>query len=114
MAVLTRMALGDQDALLAEEREAGIEVRCAASPETTEFENHYGGSSGDRRVQRIGAVALPFVPEDLDALEGVHLAVEVAHLHAELGVVLGQVLRHAFGQRRHEHPFAVTRSRICS
>ena len=69
VAVLTRRALEDQDALLAEEREAGIEVRGAASPETTEFENHYGGSSGDRRVQRIGAVALPFVPEDLEGLQ---------------------------------------------
>ena len=69
VAVLTRMALEDQEALLAEQREAGIEVRCAASPETTEFENCYSGSSGDRRVQRIGAVALPFVPGDLGELQ---------------------------------------------
>lgn len=69
VAVLTRMALEDQEALLAEEREAGIEVRCAPSPKTTEFENRYLASNRDRRVQRVGAVALPFAPEDLHALE---------------------------------------------
>ena len=68
VAVLTRMAPADMDVLLAEEREAGIEVVCAPSPETTQFENRYLESDRDRRVQRVGAVALPFLPEDLGAL----------------------------------------------
>ncbi len=69
VAVLTRMALEDQETLLAEEREAGIEVRWAASPKTTEFENRYLEANRDRRVQRVGAVALPFAPEDLGELQ---------------------------------------------
>jgi sugar/nucleoside kinase (ribokinase family) len=70
VAVLTRMAPEDRDTLLAEEREAGIEVVCAPSPKTTEFENRYLDSDRDRRVQRVGAVALPFVPEDVAGLRG--------------------------------------------
>ena len=68
VAVLTRMAPEDGESLLAEEREAGIEVLCAPSPKTTEFENRYLESDGDRRVQRVGAVALAFAPEDVGAL----------------------------------------------
>ena len=70
VAVLTRMAPEDATSLLAEEREAGIEVVCAPSPKTTEFENRYLESDRDRRVQRVGAVALPFVPEDVAPLRG--------------------------------------------
>jgi len=69
VAVLTRMAPEDQEALLAAEREAGIEVRCGSSGETTVFENRYCGSDGDRRVQRVGAVGLPFVPDDVRELQ---------------------------------------------
>ena len=43
------------------------------------------------------------VAQDLDALERVDVGVQVAHAHAELGVVLGQVLGHALGQRRDQH-----------
>jgi sugar/nucleoside kinase (ribokinase family) len=67
--VLTRMAPEDREALLSEEREAGIEVLCLSSPKTTEFENRYLESDGARRLQRVGAVALPFTPADLAALE---------------------------------------------
>jgi len=70
VAVLTRMAPEDCDRLLAEEREAGVAVVCAPSPKTTEFENRYLETDGDRRVQRVGAVALPFVPEDVAGLQG--------------------------------------------
>ncbi len=65
VAVLTRMAQEDADALLAGERELGIEVARSDSPKTTEFENRYLDDDRDRRVQRVGAVALPFVPADL-------------------------------------------------
>ncbi len=67
--VLTRMAAEDETALLAETREAGIDVVCAASPKTTEFENRYLPENRDRRVQRVGAVALPFAPQDVAGLE---------------------------------------------
>src|SRR5690606_41880366 len=43
------------------------------------------------------------VAQNLDALERVDVAVQVAHLHAEFLVVLRQVLGHALGERRHEH-----------
>ena len=67
--VLTRMAAEDEDVLLAETRDAGIDVVCAASPKTTEFENRYLPEDRDRRVQRVGAVALPFAPDDVASLE---------------------------------------------
>lgn len=69
VAVLTRLAEADQSRLLAEEHQAGIEVRCGASPDTTEFENRYVDAKGDRRLQRVGAVARPFQPADLDDLQ---------------------------------------------
>lgn len=65
VAVLTRIAPEDEDELLAEHRAADIEVVCAPSAKTTEFENRYAEDDPDRRVQRVGAVALPFAPEDL-------------------------------------------------
>ena len=68
VAVLTRMAEADQSRLLAEEHQAGIEVRCGASPDTTEFENRYVDARKDRRVQQVGAVARPFQPQDLGDL----------------------------------------------
>ena len=68
VAVLTRMAREDAERLLAGERELGIEVVCSDSPKTTEFENRYLDDDRDRRVQRVGAVALPFVPADLGDL----------------------------------------------
>jgi sugar/nucleoside kinase (ribokinase family) len=75
VAILTRMAPEDEEALLAEEREAGVEVVCRPSPKTTEFENRYLAEDSDRRMQRVGAVALPFVAADLVGLRArlVHL-----------------------------------------
>lgn len=66
--VLTRMAPEDEEVLLAEIRGAGIEMIRAPSPKTTEFENRYLSEDRDRRVQRVGAVALPFSPDDLAGL----------------------------------------------
>jgi sugar/nucleoside kinase (ribokinase family) len=69
VAVLTRMAHENEQDLLAEERAAGIEVQCSPSPKTTEFENRYLPEDRDRRVQRVGAVALPFTSADLDGVQ---------------------------------------------
>lgn len=67
--VLTRLAPEDEDELLAELRALGLEVRCAPSAKTTEFENRYGGEGDpDLRTQRVGAVALPFTVADLDGI----------------------------------------------
>ena len=46
------------------------------------------------------------VAQDLDPLERVHLAVQVADLDAHLVEVVGEVLRHVLGERRDEHPLA--------
>jgi sugar/nucleoside kinase (ribokinase family) len=73
--VLTRMAREDEDELLREHRELGLEVACAPSPKTTEFENRYVEDDPDHRVQRVGAVALPFAPSDLDCVRG-----EIVHV----------------------------------
>jgi sugar/nucleoside kinase (ribokinase family) len=73
--VLTRLAAEDQDELLAEHRAESLEIVCAPSAETTEFENRYPASDPDRCVQRVGAVAHPFEPLDLGAVSArtVHL-----------------------------------------
>jgi sugar/nucleoside kinase (ribokinase family) len=67
--VLTRLAAEDQDELLADHRAAGLELVCAASATTTEFENRYPEADPNRCVQRVGAVASAFVAEDLDSIE---------------------------------------------
>jgi hypothetical protein len=46
------------------------------------------------------------VAEDLDALDGVDVGVHVAHAHAHLLQVVGEVLGHALGQRRDQDPLA--------
>ena len=51
----------------------------------------------------------PQVADDLDPLQRVDVGVQVAHLHAVLGQVVGQVLRHALGQRGHQHARALRR-----
>jgi hypothetical protein len=43
------------------------------------------------------------VAQDLHALHGVDVAVQVAHLHAVVRQVVGQLLGHALGQRGDEH-----------
>ena len=51
-------------------------------------------------------LAPPQVAQDLDPLERVDLAVQVAHPDAELGEVVGQVLGHPLGERGDQHPLA--------
>ena len=49
-------------------------------------------------------LAEPQVAQDLDALERVDLAVQVAHPDAQLEQVVGEVLGHLLGERGDEHP----------
>ena len=56
--------------------------------------------------------AKPQVADDLDALDGVDVAVQVANLNAMLAEVVGQVLGHPFGQRRHEHALVARNAQI--
>ena len=53
--------------------------------------------------------AQPQVAQDLDPLERVDLGVQVLDLDAHLAQVVGQVLGHALGQRRHQRPLAARR-----
>ena len=48
----------------------------------------------------------PQIAEDLDALQGVDVGVQVADADAELGVVLGQILGHALGEGGDEDALA--------
>ena len=66
--VLTRLAAQDQDELLAPHRSEGLEIVCAPSAETTEFENRYGADDPDRCVQSVRAVATAFEREDLGSI----------------------------------------------
>ena len=52
-------------------------------------------------------LALAQVAQDPHALERLDVGVQVAHAHAEVVVVLGQVLGHALGQRGDEHALAL-------
>ena len=42
------------------------------------------------------------VADDLDAFERLDVGVQVAHAHAELPVVVGEILGHLLGERRHQ------------
>ena len=48
-------------------------------------------------------LAAPQIADDVDALEGLDVGVQIAHPHAELLVVVGEVLGHPLGERRHQH-----------
>ena len=49
-------------------------------------------------------LADPQLAQQLDAAKGVDLGVQVAHPHTLLEQVVGEVLGHLLGQRRHQHP----------
>ena len=49
------------------------------------------------------------VADDLDALDGLDVGVQVAHLDAVLAEVVGQVLGHALGERGHQHALVLRR-----
>ncbi len=56
----------------------------------------------DQRVERAEAE----VADDLDALDGVDIAVHVAHANALLVQIFGEVFRHAFGQHGDQRAIA--------
>ena len=51
-------------------------------------------------------LAQPQIAEDLNALDGVDVGVQVADPQPHLQQVVGQVLGHLLGERRHQHPVA--------
>ena len=51
--------------------------------------------------------ALPQLPDDLHALDRLDVAVQVADLDTQLGVVLGEFLGHALRQRRDQDSLAL-------
>lgn len=50
--------------------------------------------------------AEPQISNDFNAFDGVDVAVQVAHFDAEFAVIVGELLRHAFGKGGNEHTFA--------
>ena len=59
----------------------------------------------DQHVERAEAQ----VADDLDALQGLDVGVDVAHADAGLVQVFGQILGHALGQRGDQHALALGR-----
>ena len=57
-------------------------------------------------------LAEPQVADDLDALDRVDVGVQVAHPHAVLVEILGEVLGHALGQRRDQHALAALHAHL--
>ena len=51
----------------------------------------------------------PQVAENLHALQRIDVRMQVPYPHAELLVVLREILGHALGQRRHQHPLPAGR-----
>ncbi|SKN44767.1 Uncharacterised protein [Mycobacteroides abscessus subsp. massiliense] len=48
----------------------------------------------------------PQISNDFNALYGVNVAMQVAHFDAEFAVIVGELLRHAFGEGGNEYAFA--------
>jgi sugar/nucleoside kinase (ribokinase family) len=65
VAVVTKVAKGDEVPLLRDLRREKIEVFCKEGVTSSVFENTYGGEYPDDRTQRIGSVGTPFSPEDV-------------------------------------------------
>jgi len=68
VAVVTKMAKEDKDALLPDLEDEGIAVSCRRSKHTTVFENVYSGEDLGHRRQRINAVGAPFSDEDVESI----------------------------------------------
>lgn len=71
---ITKLAAADRADLIEPLAEAGIDVICRDSRETTRFVNEYAGGA-DEREQHVPALADAFVPSDLPPLDcaAVHL-----------------------------------------
>jgi sugar/nucleoside kinase (ribokinase family) len=82
-AVVTRMALRDEDALLSGLRAAGVTVFCRASRSTTFFENTYPEGASGGRVLRPGAVAGALSARDLEGVRARGFLLDpLTHAHA--------------------------------
>ena len=46
------------------------------------------------------------IADDLDAFHRIDIRMQITHLDAVFGQVIGKILRHALGQRRRQHTFA--------
>ena len=46
------------------------------------------------------------IADDFHAFDGVDVAVQIAHFDAQIIVIIGELLGHAFGQRGHQHTLA--------
>ena len=55
-------------------------------------------------------LSAPEIAQDPHAVERADLRVQIIALHADLRIILSQILRHALGQRRHQHPLIVRRA----
>ena len=55
-------------------------------------------------------LAAPQIAQDLDAVERADFRMQIGALHADFGVVFGQILRHALGQRGHQHALVALRA----
>lgn len=67
-AVVTKVAPADEDLLLAELRELGIEVFNLRTPRSTVFRNIHSPEQGNARVQRVGDLADSLVATELPAI----------------------------------------------
>ena len=65
VAVVTKMAKGDEVPVLRDLRREKIEVLCEGGPISSVFENTYSTEHPDDRTQRIRSVGTPFLPEDV-------------------------------------------------
>ena len=52
-------------------------------------------------------LAQPQITDQLGALHGLNVAVQIAHPDAQISQVFGQAFGHALGQRGHQHPLAL-------
>ena len=52
------------------------------------------------------------IADDFDPLDRFHLRVQIAHLYAVFGEVVGELLGHALGERGHQHPFPARNAQV--
>jgi sugar/nucleoside kinase (ribokinase family) len=65
VAVMTKIAAGDESALLEPWARSGVHLFVTRSKFTTSFENSYAPPDWNHRIQKVKALGDPFVPGDL-------------------------------------------------
>ncbi len=102
--VVTKLAAGDRQALLAELEREDVGVSCADSRATTTFDISYPAADPDSRSLRVTAVADPFHAGDLAAIEARALHADV--VSGREGFVAGTAQHDAthivVGRERHD------------